>query len=78
MSHRFIEWIAQRAAEDNIRLEVFILAALAVLVYVGVSLWPAKWRPWGKAFIIESGAVVYVVFLAFSFFTLGISLGLGR
>jgi F0F1-type ATP synthase membrane subunit c/vacuolar-type H+-ATPase subunit K len=78
MSQRFLDWIAQRAAEDSIRQQMFFMAALAVGLYFAISQWPLKIRPYGKAAVIVSGVVIYAFVLAFSLFTLGVSMGLVR
>ena len=75
MSPRFFAWVAQNAAQNSVRMQMFIVAAFVVAVYLSVSLWPAKLQPWGKAFIIDSGIVVYVIFFAFSIFTISLLVG---
>ncbi len=76
MSDRFYAWLAERAAQDSLRLQMFILAVLVVALYLAVSWWPVKYRSFGKALIIELGVVVYVIIFAFSVWTLGLTLGL--
>ena len=77
MSPRFFAWVAQNAAQNSVRFQMFIVAAFVVAVYLSVSLWPAKLRPWGKAFVIDSGIIVYVIFFAFSIWAVGSVAGLG-
>ena len=78
MSERFFEWVAQRALEDSLRFGVFVTAAGVVLVYLLIGTWPKQLQPWGKAFMMEFGGIVYAALLAFSFWALVLSLGLGR
>lgn len=78
MSPRFVAWIAERAAEDSIRAQMFVLALLVVALYAGISYWPSTVRAYGKTAVIISGVIVYVILFAFALFTIYLSMGLGR
>lgn len=78
MSDRFYEWIALTAKQNDLRVQMLILAALGLGLYYAINLWPIRLRPVGKAAIIVTGGVIYVGLFIFALWTLGWALALGR
>jgi hypothetical protein len=76
MSQRFLEWVAQRAAFDGMRLQMGEAALIVVILYVSISHWPTRLRVWGKAIFIVTGGAIYAGLFIFSLWALGGAMGL--